>query len=170
MGVRLVAHVGEKFRLGHRRRNRLLLRGKQLRLGLLAIGDVLGHVQEVLRPSRSVSDDRKAAICKDVAAIATDETLLILVFVAVTFEEFRVTLCTPGAIVGVYDLVPLLHAAQVFMSAVEHLVQSAVSEILRLGDVVKADPDGSVLEDRTEKQLVLLQGLLGTLALCDVFG
>jgi hypothetical protein len=41
--------------------------------------------------------------------------------------------------------------------------------ILRLRDVIKADADGSVLEDRTEEPLTLLQGFLGTLAFRDVF-
>ena len=103
------------------------------------------------------------------AAIAANEALLPFVIVELPLEELRISFCTPGTIIRVDDLVPFLHGAQVFMSIAKHLVQGAIGEVLRLGNVVKADADGSVLEDRTEELLALLQGLLGTLAFRDVF-
>ena len=66
-------------------------------------------------------------------------------------------------------LVPFLHRVQVLVSAAQHLVQGAIGEILRLGNVVKTDADGGVFEDRTEELLALLQGFLGTLAFRDIF-
>src|SRR5271168_4751122 len=103
-GPDLVAHVGEEIGLGLGGGHGFFFGREEISFGLLAIGDVFGHVEEIQRISSSVPDDRKAAVCEDVAAIAADETLLILVFVALAFEEFRVSLCTPGAIVRVNDL------------------------------------------------------------------
>src|ERR1700751_4967621 len=84
------------------------------------------------------------------------------------FEQFRISFRTGGAFVLVDDQVPLLDGIQVFVSVAQHLVHGAIGEILRLRDVVEADADGGVLEDRTKKSLPLLQGLLGTLACRDV--
>ena len=84
---------------------------EEVRFGLLAIGDVFGRVEEILRISCSVPDDRKGAVCDDDASIAANEALLPLVVVVFAFEEFRVAFCAGGTLVRVDYLVPFLHRA-----------------------------------------------------------
>src|SRR3979490_1445601 len=100
-GADLVAHVGEEVGLGLGGGHRFFFRSEQVCFGLLAIGDVLSHVEEILWVSSSVSDDRKAAVSDDDAAIAANEALLIFVVVVLAIEELGISLCTPGAIVRV---------------------------------------------------------------------
>ena len=85
------------------------LADEEVRFGLLAIGDVFGHVEEILRISSGVPDDRKIPLCNDDASIAANEALLPLVIVVFALEEFRVAFRAGGTLVRVDDLVPFLH-------------------------------------------------------------
>jgi hypothetical protein len=102
-----VAHVGEELGLGLGGGNGLLFGSEEFRFGPLAIGDVFGRVEEILRISSGVPDDREGAVCNDDPSIAANEVLLPLVVVVFACDEFRVALCTGGTLVGVDESGPI---------------------------------------------------------------
>ena len=83
-----MAHVGEEVGLGFCGGHGFFFGSEEIRFGLLAIGDVFGCVEEILRISSRVPDDREGTVGDDDAAIAANEMLLPLIAVVFAFEEF----------------------------------------------------------------------------------
>ena len=75
-GAYLVAHVGEEVGLGFGGGHGFFFGGEEVRFGLLAIGDVFGRVEQILRISGGIPDERKGAVCNDEAAVAANKVLL----------------------------------------------------------------------------------------------
>src|SRR5271155_2858920 len=110
-GADLVAHVGEEVGLGLGGGHGLFFGGEEIRFGLLAIGDVFGCIEEILWIARGISNDGEGAVSNDEAAVTADKALLPFVSVALACEEFRISFCARGTLIGMDDLIPFPHGA-----------------------------------------------------------
>ncbi len=118
-----------------------------------AIGDVLGHVQEIARPSGIVS--LMTEKLPSARTRPSPDGWKRCSYSSLSPCLRRVApLCTPKRDRQGGDLVPLLHATQVFISsAVEHLLRARLVRYCALGKLYYPSPGRSVFKDRTEEQL-----------------
>src|SRR5215472_63925 len=131
-------------------RTEKLLAGLQGVFGASAFRNVFGEGHDALWFSGSVTKQAEPAVAEEHMAVAADEVLLILVFVTPALDEVRITLRTGVALRSRNDGVPLVDAVEFLLGVAQHVVKSAVREMLVGVDFEHPDAHLGSFENGTE--------------------